>query len=418
MKHEGCNHQFGSTRRTFLKAGVAGCGTVAASQFFLNETALAMAVRSLTGADEEYPNRILVVLELTGGNDGLNTVVPYRNDEYYKVRPTIAIQKERVLKLNEEFGFHPNLLGFEHLFKTGQMAVIHGCSYPKPNRSHFESMAFWHTGVPNGSDTRGWIGRFADAYSPTARQSYIVNIAKEQSMAVKSQAHAAVVFSDPNRFVREASPAEIETLAKLGKDRPTEGNESLTFLRNISATADASSGFVRTACAEYRTKMDYGYGPVGVDLRRISALIKAGAPTRLYYLNFGSFDTHGSQLGAQQGLFNQLGDAVMAFLRDVKALGHEDNVAVLAFTEFGRRVKENASFGTDHGVASPMFIFGSRVKGGFYGEHPSLTDLDQGDLKMTTDFRRVYATVIKEWMGYEDTSSILKGDFPALGVFK
>ncbi len=229
--------------------------------------------------------------------------------------------------------------------------------------------------------------------------------------------HAPVVFSGPNRFVREASEAERETLSRLGRDNPKMGNESLTFLRNIATTADQSSDFVRTACAEYRTKMDYGYGPVGVDLKRISALIKAGSPTRLFYLNFGSFDTHGSQAGAHSGLFNQLGDAVMAFLRDMKALGRENDVAVMAFTEFGRRVKENASFGTDHGVASPMFVIGKSVKGGFYGKPVSLTDLDDGILKMTTDFRCGYATMIREWMGYDDTKTVLKGDYPTLGVF-
>jgi uncharacterized protein (DUF1501 family) len=417
MKHENCNCEFGVTRRAFLKSGAAGFGAIAATHFFLNETVLGMAVSALTGVEERYPNRILVVLELTGGNDGLNTVVPYTNDQYYKLRPTLAIQKGRALKINDEFGFHPNLLGFEYMFKQGQMAVVHGCSYPKPNRSHFESMGFWHTGVPNGADSRGWVGRFADAYSTQPKQQFIINIAKEQSMAVKSGVHAPVVFSDPERFVREASEVEKEVFAKLGKDNPKTGNESLAFLRNIAATADASSDFVRRACAEYRTKMDYGYGPVGADMKRILALIKAGSPARFYYLNFGSFDTHVSQAAAHSGLFNQLGDAMMAFLRDLKSIGRENDVAVMAFTEFGRRVKENASFGTDHGVASPMFVFGHKVKGGFYGEHPSLTDLDEGDLRMTTDFRSVYATMIKEWMGYEDSKTILKGDFPTLGVF-
>lgn len=146
-------------------------------------------------------------------------------------------------------------------------------------------------------------------------------------------------------------------------------------------------------------------------------MIKAKAPTRIYYLNFGSFDTHVSQSGQHNGLFDRLGDAVFGFLRDLKIIGRADDVAALAFTEFGRRVKENASFGTDHGVASPMFVFGNKVKGGFYGKHPSLTDLDASDLKMTTDFRSVYATMLNEWMGYEKTNDILKGDFPTLGLF-
>lgn len=417
MNHQNCNCEFGATRRDFLRAGIAGFGAVAASHLFLNETALALAVDAVAGAEPKYPNRTLVVLELSGGNDGLNTVVPYTNDEYYRLRPTLAVRKNDVLKLSDEHGFHPNLLGWERTFKDGKMAIVHGCSYPKPNRSHFESMAYWHTGVPNGSDSRGWLGRFADAYSPQPQPSYIINIAREQTMAVKSGVHAPVVFSDPARFRRETSEAEKEALAKMAKDHPAAGNPSLAYLRNISATADQSSNFVRRVCTEYRTQVDYGYGPIGVDLRRVTALIKAGSPTRIYYVNFGNFDTHVSQQGAQTGLFNQVGDAVEAFFRDLKGSGREDDVAMLAFTEFGRRVKENASFGTDHGVATPMFIWGNKVKGGFYGKHPSLTDLDEGDLKMTADFRSVYATMVREWMGYEDTKTILQGDFPTLGVF-
>jgi uncharacterized protein (DUF1501 family) len=417
MKHESCNCEFGVTRRAFLRSGMTGFGAVAASQFFLQETSLAMAVNAFAGQTEKHPNRILVVLELTGGNCGLNTVVPYTNDEYYRLRPTLAVQKNNVRKVSDEFGFHPNLVGFERMFKEGHLAVVHGCSYPNPDRSHFVSMGYWHTAVPNGADSRGWVGRFADAYSPQPQNSFIINIAREQSMAVKSGVHAPVVFSDPDRFVRDVWEIEKETLAKMAKDKPATGNDALMFLRNISATADQSSEFVRRACAEYRSKLDYGYGPIGVDLRRVVALIKAKSPARIYYLNFGNFDTHASQAGAQSGLFNQTGDAVMAFLDDLKAIGRAEDVAVVAFSEFGRRVKENASFGTDHGVAGPMFVFGHRVKGGFYGQHPSLTDLDEGDLKMTTDFRAVYATMIKEWMGYDDPKTILKGDFPALGLF-
>ena len=407
----------GFTRRAFLNSGVAGLGAAAASQFFLSEVGLALAADTLSGKGQEHPDRILVVLEMTGGNDGLNTIIPFTSDEYYRLRPRLAIPKARALQVSDEFGFHTNLLGFERLFKDGRMAVVHGCSYPNPNRSHFVSMGYWHTGVPNGSDSRGWLGRFADARSPVPQESLLINIGKAQSMAVKSGIHGPVVFDDPSRFVREGSDLEKEVFAKLAQDKPATGNETLTFLRSVGQTADRSSEFVRHACAEYRTKMVYGYGEVGVDLRRIAALIKAGSPARIYYLNFGGWDTHIAQAGAHSGLFNRLGDAVQAFLLDLDQMGRGDDVALLAFTEFGRRVKENASAGTDHGVASPMFVFGNKVKGGFHGEHPSLTDLDEGDLKMTTDFRSVYATMIREWMGYQDTKSILKGDFPGLGIF-
>ncbi len=199
--------------------------------------------------------------------------------------------------------------------------------------------------------------------------------------------------------------------------RATDRNKSLNFVRSIGTTAESSSEFIRNACAEFRSKADYGYGPIGTTLRRVVAQINAESPARIYYTNFGNFDTHASQAGSQSGLFNQVGDALHAFYYDLDRLGLADNVAVMMFTEFGRRVRENASFGTDHGVAGPMFIVGKHVQGGFYGQHPSLTDLDQGDLKMTTDFRTVYATMMKEWMGFDDTKSVLKGDYPTIGAF-
>jgi uncharacterized protein (DUF1501 family) len=405
------------SRRDFLSAALGALGTGATLPLFLRETNLAFAADALAGAENSRPNRILVVLELSGGNDGLNTVVPHANDEYYRVRPTLAIDKNQVLKLNDEFGLHPNLLGWERLFKDGHMAIVHGCGYPNPNRSHFESMRFWHTGVPNAPEKYGWVGRFADANDPQATSSYLVNLAAEQSQAVVSDKHSAVVFDDPKRFIRDGSDEQAKLFRELARRRETGGNASLDFVRSIAATADQSSQFIRNACAEYRSKADYGYGPVGVTLRQIVAQINAASPARIYYTAFGNFDTHASQAGAQSGLFNQVGDAVHAFYYDLERIGRVDDVALMMFTEFGRRVKENASFGTDHGVAGPMFVVGKHVKGGFYGQHSSLTELDDGDLKMTTDFRSVYATMIKEWMGFDDTNSVLKGDYPTLGVF-
>ncbi|MCH8204897.1 MAG: hypothetical protein IID09_07005, partial [Candidatus Hydrogenedentes bacterium] len=195
-----CDHCY--SRRDFITSGLAALGASAALPMFLRETNLAFAANAAAGIEQAHPDRILVVLELSGGNDGLNTVIPYTNDEYYRARPTLALPESNVLKVSDEFGFHSNLLGFERLFKDGKMAVVHGCSYPNPNRSHFESMKFWHTGVPNGPEPRGWLGRFADAYQPEPVSSYIVNIAKEQTMAVKAAIHSPVAFHDPDRSMR------------------------------------------------------------------------------------------------------------------------------------------------------------------------------------------------------------------------
>lgn len=405
------------SRRDFIRRGLAGLGAAAGLPMFLRETNLAFAANEVAGVSNGRSDRILVVLELSGGNDGLNTVVPYTNDEYYRARPTIGIPGSNILKLNDEFGFHERLLGWEHLFKEGRMAVVHGCSYPNPNRSHFESMKFWHTGVPNAPESKGWLGRFADANDPEGTSSYIVNIAREQTRAVFSDNHPAVVFSDPDRFVRDGSSDQAAIFDALAQKRESSGNESLDYVRSIAATASESSDFIRNACAEYRTKADYGYGNVGVDMKRIVAQIEAKSPARVYYASFSGFDTHASQSSGQSLLFNQIGDAVHAFYYDLERIGWADDVTLMMFTEFGRRVNENASGGTDHGVASPMFVVGKHVAGGFYGDHPSLTDLDEGDLKMGTDFRSVYATMIKDWMGYDDAKSVLKADFEPIGLF-
>lgn len=406
------------SRRDFLTSSAAALGAGAALPLFLQETNLALAANALAGVEQNHPERILVVLEMTGGNDGLNTVVPYTNDEYYRVRPTLGVKKDDVLKLNDEFGFHPNLLGWERLFKDGHMAVVNGCGYPNPTRSHFESMRFWHTGVPNAPEKYGWVGRVADARDPQGTANYIVNIAPTQARAVVSAKHSPVVFNDPDRFVREGTTEQVELFHELVRQRELSGNRSLDFARSIGSTAEKSSEFIRHACAEFRSQANYGYGQIGPPLQRIVAQIHADSPARIYYTNFGSFDTHAGQSDAQSDLFNRIGDAVLAFYSDLEAVGRADQVALVMFSEFGRRVKENASFGTDHGVAGPMFVVGKHVKGGFYGELPSLTDLDQGDLKMTTDFRSVYATMIKEWLGVDDTKSILKSGFPTLGVFE
>jgi uncharacterized protein (DUF1501 family) len=398
------------SRRDFLRLG-------AGLPLFLQQTNLALAADAAAGRKEKYPNRILVVVEMAGGNDGLNTVVPYRNDEYYRVRPTLGQKPDTVRKLNDEFGFHNGLLGFERLFKDGEMAVIHGCGYPNPNRSHFVSMGYWHTAVPNGADTRGWLGRFADAYSPTPKDRFMVQVGTEQSLALRSKVHSPVVFSEPATFIRETSPEQKELLAKLERDQEPSANETLKFVRGISSDADKSSDFVRGACAEFRSKADYGYGTIAPDLQHVISLLQAGSPTRIYYVGMSGFDTHVNQAGPHGRLFNYLGDALQAFQHELKRIGRADDTAIMSFTEFGRRVKENASGGTDHGVASPMFVISKKAKGGFYSKFPSLTDLDEGDLKMTTDFRSVYATMLREWMGFDDTKSVLYTEFPTLGIF-
>ncbi len=411
---------FSCSRRDFLIRGLYGVGVGAGLPVILQRTSAALAAQALEGTSvEKHAERILVVIELSGGNDGLNTVVPYADSAYYRARPKLGIPARDVIKISDGFGFHPSMVGFERMYKDGVMAVVHGCGYDHPSLSHFSSMGFWHTGVPNGGEPLGWLGRLADQRYAAATRNVIVNLGNAQSLAVRSQKHSPLVFDDPARFRREGTDDERHALTELGRGRSTT-NATLEFLATIAGNAAESSDFVRQASASYRTPVDYGTGGgLAGSLQRVAALIAAGMPTRLYYLSYqgNQFDTHVQQADLHSRLLMYTADAVRGFIEDLKRIDRADTVAVMMFTEFGRRVEENGSLGTDHGTATPMFIFGRGVKGGLYGRHPSLTDLDDGNMKMTTDFRRGYSTMIGEWLGYRDTQAILKGRFEPLGVF-
>jgi uncharacterized protein (DUF1501 family) len=415
-RHTGCS----CSRRDFLIRGLYGIGVGAGLPVLLSRTSAALAAQALEGSSvEKHPERILVVVELSGGNDGLNTVVPFSDPAYYRARPKLAIQEKEAIRIADGFGFHPSAVGFERLYKEGSMAIVHGCGYDHPSLSHFSSMGFWHTGVPNGGEPLGWLGRLADKSYDPDKANLIVNLGTSQSLAVRSQHHSALVFDDPAGFRREGTDSEKTALTQLSQAR-TNPNSALEFLATTAQNATESSDFVRQASADYRTPVDYGIGGgIGTNLQRVAALISAGMPSRVYYVTYqgNSFDTHVQQADLHSRLLMYTADAVRGFLEDMKRIGRGDQVAVVMFTEFGRRVEENGSLGTDHGTATPMFVFGKGVKGGLYGQHPSLTDLDDGNLKMTTDFRRVYATMIKEWLGYHDTAAVLRGRFDTLGVF-
>ena len=410
----------GRSRREFLVNGLYGLGVGAALPTLLGRTSAALAARALEGTSmETSPERILVVVELSGGNDGLNTVVPYGDDAYYRARPTIGIPASEVIRIEDGYGFHPSLVGFERLYKDGEMAVVHGCGYDNPSLSHFSSMGYWHTGVPNGGETLGWLGRLADgAWDHDAQGNRIVNVGTRQSLAVRGRHHPPLVFNDPRTFRRDGTDGEKNALAKMqgGGDG---GNAALEFLAATARNAERSSDFVRRAEAAYRTPVDYGIGGLSGPLRRVASLIHAEMPTRIYYVAYqgNSFDTHVHQADPHARLLAYTADAVRGFTQDLRRIGRADDVAIVMFTEFGRRVEENGSLGTDHGTATPMFVVGNHVRGGLYGRHPSLTELDDGNLIRTTDFRRVYATMIEEWLRFDDSAAVLKGSFDPLGVF-
>ena len=375
-----------------------------------------MLFRSLA-AQAADNGRILVVLELSGGNDGLNTVAPYGDDAYYRLRPTIGLKAAGLRKIDDHFGFNRGMVGFERLFKDGKLAIVHGCGYDNPSFSHFTSMAYWQTAAPNSGEQYGWVGRVADAIRPDAPSNFLVNIDSHQSLAVRSKTHVPVVFDDPNKFMREAFSEERDVLGQVA-DNGQVTNPSRRYLLDIARSANDASALVRQAWANYKSPVDYGIA--GLDLPKVAALIDAGMPTRLYYVSYrnNAFDTHVFQNDLHQRLLTYTSDAVSAFMQDLKRIGRDKDVVLMIFSEFGRRVPENTSLGTDHGAANLMFVAGNHVKGGHYGKIPSLTALDPGDnLMYTTDFRRVYATMIAGWLGYKNTQDLLKGSFEAFDMF-
>ncbi len=403
------------SRRDLLRAGLYGIGVGAASTMRI-PALFGRAAESIASqaADD---GRILVVLELSGGNDGLNTLIPYNDDAYYRHRPTIGIREAESRKIDDHFGFNQGMAGFERLYKEGQMAIVHGCGYENPSFSHFTSMAYWHTAAPNSGSEYGWVGQLADAMAPSAPANFLINIDSRQSLAVRSRTHVPVVFDEPDKFAREGFYQEEAFFDRVA-DNDQVRNPSQAFLLDIARSARDASALVQEAWSDYSSPVDYGI--TGLDLPKVVALIDAGMPTHLYYTAYrnNAFDTHVFQNDLHQRLLTYASDAVSAFMQDLERIGRADDVTVMVFSEFGRRVPENVSLGTDHGAANLMFVVGKNVKGGHYGTPPSLTNLDDGDnLVYTTDFRRVYATMIEGWLGHPDPGAVLNGNFEPFDMF-
>jgi uncharacterized protein (DUF1501 family) len=374
-----------------------------------------------TAARPELANdNILVVLQLTGGNDGLNTVIPYGDDAYLKARPKIGIKDRNTARLDDHFALNPSLFLLKSIYDAGHLAIVHGCGYPNPNRSHFRSMEIWHTANPNKAQTTGWLGHYLDH---VARGSTVpinpLNIGAELPQALVNLGTPVPSIEKLDDFrLKSHTKAQAALLERdivmemnrAGDDQPP----AMKYLARQATNAIIATGKVHAMAKQGPTGQYYGMPGLGAHLQLISSLISANAGTRLFYAQFGGFDTHAQQQQMQAGLFNQLGQSLFAFHEDLKAKGLLNKVTVMVFSEFGRRVAENSSQGTDHGAAAPMFVMGGKVKGGLHGAIPSLTDLDDGDLKFTTDFRRVYATILDKWLN-ADSEKVLGAKFESVG---
>ncbi len=376
-------------------------------------------LRAGAAASQSDTGKVLVVIQLTGGNDGLNTVAPAEHELYRKLRPKLALAKSDVLSIEGELGFHPAFKGFANLLEAQQLAIVQGVGYPDPNRSHFESMDIWHS-CRRKQELRpeGWLGHYLSGLPAAARAGApALHLGGEKQPAALASLQVAVPTVQKLDQFRLNIPRE-EALASLRENsKSAEGNGNLlSFVQSTQKSALQVSQQLSEQGQVYSPKSPYPDYPLAEKLKTVAQLIHSGLGTRVYYVELDGFDTHSQQAPAHAGLLRQLGDSVHAFVQDMVEQQSLDRVCVMCFSEFGRRVAENASEGTDHGTAAPMFFAGGGIRAGLVGAHPSLEDLDAGDLKFHTDFRRVYASVLENWLEVP-APEILGGKFSPLELF-
>ena len=407
-----------STRRQFL-AGALGSSALISFSSIVPRFLLAASEQQATGADSG--DNVLVVVQLSGGNDGLNTVIPYADEEYRKNRFTLAIDPGVIRKIDDAVGFHYSMEGFSKLLEDSRLAILQGVGYPNPNRSHFESMDLWHTAHRKDANRPvGWLGRYLDADRREGGDAPALHLGAEPqplALAAEKVQTPSVVSLERFRLETGGRDALRRTIEEVAAVRRAQSTSLLDFVNDNTRAALASSRRVEQALGSYDTPIAYPGTGLSGKLKSVAQLIDAGLATRIYYVTLDGFDNHSNQAQAHAGLLAELTGAVSAFLDDMAHHGHSERVLLMTFSEFGRRVKENASRGTDHGAAAPMFLAGGRVVPGVHGEHPSLTDLDDGDLKHHTDYRRVYATVLDNWLSY-NSDAILGDHYDSLDVLK
>jgi len=360
-------------------------------------------------------NKVLIVIQLTGGNDGLNTIIPYRNDLYYKSRPQIGVKKEDALTLSDEIGLNPALKGIKQLYDDGYVTIVNGVGYPQPNRSHFRSMDIWQSAsTADEVVNTGWLGRFLDTACEDCNRhnAFALEADDTLSLAMKGQTKSAIAVRDINQFNNNAADAYFK---KLASNHAEEHEAQLAgYLYQTLRETISAADYVFQQNKIYNTTQTYPNTEIGKHMKMIASLIISGAETKVYYASHGSFDTHVNQKDRQTKLFQQLDEAITALVADLRSNNRMNDVIIMTFSEFGRRVSENASNGTDHGTASSMFLIsGNLQKKGLYNDIPSLSDLDNGDLKYTVDFKQVYATILDKWLD-SNSSKILNNKYRQL----
>ena len=398
------------TRREFF--GAAGLSFISLSAFA--PRLFAQAAQESEAAAKN--DRVLVVVELTGGNDGLNTLIPFENDLYYKNRQALGISKTAVHRITDGFGLHPSFEGLAELYKEGRLAVVQGVGYPQPDRSHFRSMEIWHTASTEKlPPLTGWLGRAIDQF-PQQSDDAIPGLAFTGSLpqACRSEKIVLPVVGELETFANAELPEQKEiALRRKASTASGKTSAAVQFLRNQSAAVYRTVDKLKAAKDKYKSTVEYPGSPLGGQLQHAAQILAGGLGVRVMYASQDGYDTHSNQPEQHAVLLADLAGSLAAFDKDLRESGLADKTVVVVFSEFGRRVEENASSGTDHGAAACLFVAGAKIKGGLYGQYPRLDKLDEGDLIFNTDFRSVYATLLDKWLGCE-SKKILGGEFAAL----
>ncbi len=409
-----------TTRRSFLKASTM-LGFGATVPGFLARSALAAQPADQPGSAET----ILVVVQLTGGNDGLNTVIPFTDPLYAKLRPNIGIPKADVVKLTDELGLHPAMKAFAKLYEEGAMNIVQGVGYPNPSQSHFRSMDIWHAAKTEGKLTEGWLGKASK--QQTLAGFHLAESAKEAAPLALSGAPSRVPsltsladfqVKTPNNTGSEKAKQK-DLLEAAARGTASTQPELLDFVKRTALNTYDSTDKLAQIGKGYEPKATYPTTPLANRLKLAAQLIDAGLGTRFFYVAQDGFDTHsgqGNATGAHANLLETVSAAISAFYTDLAKHGHDKRVCIMTFSEFGRRAHENGSNGTDHGSAAPMFLVGGQLNAGLTGQHPSLTKLDEGNLIHAIDFRSVYASVLQDWLKL-DADAVLGKNFKPQPLF-
>ena len=395
-----------STRRDFLRTSALASSLLLVPKFL---HALDRGP-GLARLGEAPGARRLVVVQLSGGNDGLNTVIPYRNDLYYKARPTLGIREaDGILALEKDLGLHPALRGLKGLYDQGHLAVLNAVGYPNPDRSHFRAMDIWQTG--SGAEqvlSTGWLGRYLDSNCPDCQRPYnALEIDDTLSLALKGSLRKGLALRNPNKF-HQINQSRL--LAKVSQETTAGHHDQVDYLYKTLAETASSADYLYDKSKIYKSAVTYPNSDFGKNLKTTAELINSGVESRVYYLALSGFDTHVRQHEQQQRLLADLGDGLAALADDLRQHDQWNNTLVMVFSEFGRRVGQNASNGTDHGTANNVFLLGGALpKKGVLNNAPDLANLDQGDLRHQIDFRSIYAAVLRDWLGADDTAILGTG---------